>query len=127
MTTKTKKTIGWTISSLLIAFFLFDSIGKLIRIDEVVKATTELGYPVVTIVPIGIVLLISTILYAIPRTSIFGAILLTAYLGGAVATHLRVGNPLFTHMLFPVYFGILVWVGQALRHENSLKLLTGKS
>jgi len=75
----------------------------------------KLGYPEGTIVPLGIVLLICTVLYAIPQTSVLGAMLLTGYLGGAVATHVRVGDPLFTHVLFPVYMGILVWLGIYLR------------
>jgi hypothetical protein len=124
MKTKTKKSIGWTISILMILFLLFDSIGKLVGVAEVVKATSELGYPVGTILPMGLLLLFSTILYAIPRTSIFGAILLTAYLGGAVATNLRVDAPLFSHTLFPVYFGILIWTGLAFRKEDLFKLLT---
>lgn len=124
--TKTRKIIGWAISLLMIVFLLFDSIGKIIGIDQSVKATIELGYPHETILPIGIMLLFFTIFYSIHRTSIFGAILLTAYLGGAVATNLRVEAPLFTHVLFPVFIGILVWLGLAFRQENLFKLFTNK-
>lgn len=126
MNAKTRKIIGWTISLLMIVFLVFDSSGKIIGIAQAVKATFELGYPTEAILPIGIMLLVFTILYSIPRTSIFGAILLTAYLGGAVATNLRVEAPLFTHILFPVYIGVLVWLGLAFRQENLLKLLTNK-
>ena len=124
--TKTRKIIGWAISLLMIVFLLFDSIGKIIGIDQSVKATIELGYPHETILPIGIMLLFFTIFYSIHRTSFFGAILLTAYLGGAVATNLRVEAPLFTHVLFPVFIGILVWLGLAFRQENLFKLFTNK-
>jgi len=74
-----------------------------------------LGYPAATIVPLGIVLLICTALYIVPRTTVLGAIFLTGYLGGAVASNVRIGNPLFTHVLFPVYVGVLLWLGLYLR------------
>jgi len=106
---------GRIISALPIVFLLLDSVGKLVKPAPVVEATVKLGYPEGTIVPLGIVLLICTVLYAIPQTSVLGAMLLTGYLGGAVATHVRVGDPLFTHVLFPVYMGILVWLGIYLR------------
>jgi hypothetical protein len=88
-----------------------------------VQGTIELGYPESVIVGLGVVLLVSVFLYALPRTAVLGAILLTGYLGGAVATHVRVGNPLFSHSLFPVYFGILIWGGLALRDERIRNLL----
>jgi hypothetical protein len=100
---------GRIMGGLVILFLLLDAIGKLMKPEAVVKGTMELGFPVSAIVPIGVTLLICTVLYAIPRTSLLGAILLTGYLGGAVATQVRVGNPLFSHVLFPVYFGILIW------------------
>jgi hypothetical protein len=86
-----------------------DGVMKLMKPEMVVKATVELGYPESVILELGIVLLICVILYAIPVTSVLGAILLTGYLGGAVATHVRVGDPLFTHTLFPVYVALLIW------------------
>ena len=82
------------------------------------EGTVKLGYPETVIVPLGIILLTCTILYVIPRTSVLGAILLTGYLGGAVATHVRVGDPLFTHVLFPVYLGVLIWGGLYLRDDR---------
>ena len=119
MENQTKKTgrswVGLIISGLPVLFLLLDAIGKLIKPPAVVEGTLELGYGENVIVPLGIVLLISTFLYIIPRTSVLGAILLTGYLGGAVATHVRVGNPVFTHMLFPVYLGVLIWLGLYLR------------
>jgi hypothetical protein len=127
MKTRTRKIIGWTISILMIAFLLFDSIGKITRNAYAVQGTVDLGYPDHSIFLIGMILLLCTILYTIPFTSIFGAILLTAYLGGAVATNFRVEAPLYSHVLFPVYIGILLWVGLMLRHESYMKLLTNKS
>lgn len=98
-------------SALAILFLLFDSAGKLLKPAPVVEGTVQLGYPESAILGIGIVELVCLSLYVIPRTSIFGAVLLTGFLGGAVATHVRLGNPLFSHILFPVYIGALVWGG----------------
>lgn len=106
---------GRVISALPVLFLLMDGVMKLAKPAMVVEATVKLGYPETVILPLGIVLLVCTVLYAIPRTSVLGAILLTGYLGGAVATHVRVGNPLFTHTLFPVYLGVFTWGGLYLR------------
>lgn len=124
---KTPAVTGWIISGLLILFFLWDAFGKFSKPEIVVKTTVKLGYPESVITPLGIVLLICTILYAIPRTAFIGAVLLTGYLGGAVATHLRVSAPLFSNTLFPVYFGILVWLGLYLRNAGFKRFLTGKN
>lgn len=109
---------GYIISGLPALLLLLDAVGKLVKPEPVVTGTLELGYQESVIVPLGIVLLGATILYLVPRTAILGAILITAYLGGAVATHVRVGNPLFTHTLVPVYLGILIWFGLYLRDER---------
>jgi len=101
-----------------VLFLLFDGGGKLVKSANVVQWHVQLGYPESVILPLGIVLLISTVLYVIPRTSVLGAILLTGYLGGAVATNVRIGDPLFTHILFPVYFGVLIWLGLYLRDRR---------
>jgi hypothetical protein len=116
-TTVSKKTLwaGRIVSALPILFLLMDSVMKLLKPAFVVDGTVKLGYQESTIVPLGIVLLTCVILYAIPQTSVLGAILLTGYLGGAVATHVRVGDPLFSHVLFPIYMGILIWLGLYLR------------
>ena len=106
---------GWVMGGLPTLFLLLDGVMKLVRPAPVVEGTVSLGYPVDTIVPMGVVLLASTVLYAIPRTAVLGAILLTGYLGGAVATHVRVSHPLFSHTLFPVYVGMLLWGGLWLR------------
>jgi hypothetical protein len=113
---------GRIISALPVLFLLMDGVMKLIKLSMVVEATVKLGYPATTIVPLGIVLLACTVLYVIPRTSVLGAILLTGYLGGAVATHVRVGDPLFSHVLFPVYLGVMLWLGLYLR-EGRLRAL----
>lgn len=117
---------GRILSGLLAVLLALDALGKFLKPEAVVKGTIELGYPESTIVPMGVSLLVSVILYAVPRTAIFGAILLTGYLGGAVATHVRVGNPLFTHVLFPVYVGVLLWIGLTLRDRRLEALLFAK-
>ena len=99
---------------------------KLIKPEMVIKGTVELGYPESTITPIGIILLSFTVIYAIPRTSVFGAILLTGYLGGVVSTHFRMLAPLFSHTLFPVYIAVLIWGGLVLRNAKLKDLLLGK-
>ncbi len=109
---------SYIVSALPVLFLLMDSIGKLIKLESVVAATVDLGYSESVIIPLGVVLLISTILYIIPKTSILGAIILTGYLGGAVATHVRIGNPLFSHILIPVFIGILLWLGLYLRNPR---------
>jgi len=110
--------VGRILSGLVIAFLLFDAGGKLAKIDPVLKSMEELGLPAQSAMTIGVILLVITIMYAIPQTAALGALLLTGYLGGAVAIHVRVENPLFSHTLFPVYIGILLWVGLALRNPK---------
>lgn len=110
-------------SGLPALFLLVDAVGKLVKPAPVVEGTLQLGYPESVILGLGIVLLACTVLYVIPRTAILGAILLTGYLGGAVATHVRVGSPLFTHILFPVYVAVLIWGGLYLRDERLRALI----
>jgi hypothetical protein len=114
---------GRVISALPVLFLLMDGVMKLVKPAIVVETTVKLGYPETVIVPLGIVLLVCTVLYTIPRTSVLGAILLTGYLGGAVATHVRVGDPLFTHALFPVYLGVFIWGGLYLRDTRLRALI----
>jgi hypothetical protein len=125
--TKRRSWAGIIVSALPVLFLLMDGVMKLVKPEPVVTGTVELGYDVSVIVPLGIVLLLSTILYLIPQTAILGAVLLTAYLGGAVATHVRIGNPLFTHTLFPVYLGILLWLGLWLRDARLKALVPFRS
>jgi hypothetical protein len=106
---------GWILTGFSALFLAVDGAGKLIKPDAVLKGTVNLGYDESVIVPLGIVLLIITALYLIPRTAVLGAILLTGYLGGAVATQVRVGNPILAYVLFPVYLGVLIWGGLYLR------------
>jgi len=111
--------IGRILSGLTVLFLIFDSAVKLAQSHWALEATAQLGYSEHVVLPLGIVLLGSTALYAFPRTSIFGAILLTGYLGGATATHLRVGQP----FVFPIVMGVLLWLGVWLRDEQ-LRALT---
>jgi len=89
----------------VILFLIVDGAGKVLRLAPYVEGTAKVGYPAGCLLPLGIVLLASTILYAIPRTAVLGAILLTGYLGGATATHVRLGQP----FVVPVVFGVIVW------------------
>lgn len=114
---------GLILSILPALFLLLDGVMKLTKPEIVVKTTFEIGYQESIIVPLGIVLLICTVLYLIPQTSVLGAILLTGYLGGAVATNARIGSPLFSHILFPVYIGVLVWGGLFLRDSRVSALI----
>lgn len=111
------KVAAWTgriISLLVILFLIFDGVTKVLKVSYVLQASARLHLSVTDTVGIGIVLLICTVLYAIPRTAIFGAILLTGYLGGAVAIQLQAQSPAFENA-FPVIFGVLVWAGLFLR------------
>lgn len=121
----TSKAAIWTgrvISTLVVLFLAFDSITKLIKDPHVLAASADLGYSVPSIVLIGALLLACTVVYVIPRTAVLGAILLTGYLGGAVASNLRVGHPTF-ECVFPVLFGMLVWAGIFLRDGRLRELL----
>jgi len=117
--------IGYGLSGLVILFMLFDGGIKLVPLDVVITATAELGYPpnVEFARGLGILGLACTALYAYPRASVLGAILLTGYLGGTVATHLRAGSPVFSHMLFGVYLGIMLWGGLYLRDDRVRALI----
>lgn len=108
---------GRIISGLVVAFLVFDAVAKLMKIKPVMEANARLGLPEGTIVGIGITLLVCTILYVIPRTAVLGAILLTGYLGGAVSTHVRAGDPAFP-VVFPAIFGVLVWLALYLRDDR---------
>ena len=113
---------GRIISALPVLFLLMDGVMKLVKPAMVVDATVQLGYRETVIVPLGFVLIACTVLYAIPRTSVLGTILLTGYLGGAVATHVRVGEGPFP-VLFPVILGVLLWGGLWLRDARLRALI----
>ena len=109
--------VSYVMSGLVIAFMLFDGSMKLVPLDVVLKSSAELGYPPTPGFArlLGTLGLLCTALYAVPRTSILGAVLLTGYMGATVASHLRLGNPLLTHVLFGVYLAVLAWGGLYLR------------
>ncbi|MFL6550174.1 MAG: DoxX family protein [Povalibacter sp.] len=115
--------LGWAMTGLVIAFLLLDAGMKLAAVQPVLDAGMQIGFPGVDMArKLGALLLICTALYIFPSTSVLGAILVTGFLGGAVATHVRLGNPLFTHVLFGVYVGVLMWGGLILR-EPQLRVL----
>jgi len=117
----------WTsriFSALVFLFMLFDGGIKVLRMAPAVEGTARLGYPTSLVLPIGLVALVCTFLYAIPRTSILGAVLLTGYLGGATATQVRVQDPWF---FFPVAIGVMVWVGPFLMDERLRALIPLRS
>ncbi len=119
---KTRLWAGRILSTLAVLFLLFDSVGHLTMPSPVVEAFVRLGYPLTLGLGIGILGLVCTVLYATPRTSILGAVLLTGYLGGATAANLRVGDPLF-ETLFPVILGALIWTGILLRDDLLRRLV----
>lgn len=108
---------GRVLSAVVVLFMIFDGVIKLPPLEIVTQTMVQLGWPADANVSrmLGTIGLVSTALYALPRTSVLGAILLTAYLGGAVATHVRIGSPLFSHILFGVYLGAILWGGLYLR------------
>ena len=114
---------GRILSGLVVAFLLFDGAIKLIPLDIVVQTSQELGIPVHLARTLGVLTLAGTVLYAIPRTSMLGAILLTGYLGGAIYTHVRAGSPFLTHTFFGVYLGLLIWGGLWLRDDRVRALI----
>ena len=116
---------GRALSAVVVLFMIFDGVIKLPPLDIVTQAMAQLGWPADanTARLIGIIGLISTALYALPRTSVLGAILLTAYMGGAISTHVRIGNPLFSHTLFGVYLGVVLWGGLYLRDPRVRALI----
>ena len=104
-------------------FLVFDTVVKLLKLPSAIQGTTELGYPASTVIWIGLIELICLTLYLVPRTSVLGALLLTGYLGGAIATHVRAGSPLLSHTLFPIYIAFLLWGGLYLRETQLHALL----
>ena len=120
-----RRSIGCVLGLLPALFLAFDAVMKLVKPAFVVEATVRLGYPEGVIVGLGVVLLACTALYLIPRTSFLGAVLLTGYLGGAAATHVRVGSGLFS-IVFPVILGVLLWGGLVLRDERLRALLAAR-
>ena len=112
--------VGRVISALMIVFMLFDGGIKILKLPAAVEGTVRLGYPASTVQPIGVIALVCVLLYAVPRTSILGAILLTGYLGGATATQVRVQDAWY---IFPPVLGALIWAGLYLRDERLRTLI----
>ena len=122
------RTISWTgrsLSTLVILFMVFDGVIHVVKPAPVVEAFAQLGYPLSAAVGLGIVELACVVLYAVPRTAVLGAVLLTAYLGGAVATQLRIGAGAFP-VVFPVIVGVLLWSGLALRDARVRALISSR-
>lgn len=113
---------GRVLSTLATLFLLFDIGLKLFARPEAVEGTRALGYDPDSLLTLGIIQVVCLALYLIPRTAVFGAILWTGYLGGAIATHFRIGNPLFSHQLFPIYVALFLWGGLWLR-DRSLRAI----
>lgn len=114
---------GRIITGIAVAFLIFDVTMKLAMVKEAVEGTVQLGFAPGVIFPLGVIQAACLLLYVIPRTAPFGAVMLTAYLGGAVAIHVRLGNPMFTHVLSPVYVAIFLWGGLYLRDARVRALL----
>ena len=117
--------LGRIVSSLVIVFLLFDGAIKLVPWPVVTETMDKMGYGSSETLArsLGIITIVCTVLYAIPPTSILGAILLTGYLGGAMASHVRIGSPLFSHVLFGLYLGVMVWGGLWLRDRGLRSLI----
>ncbi len=118
--------LGRVLSGLAIIFLLFDGVMKFFMDKlppEALEAGAALQWPAEKMPIVGTILLVCLLLHLIPRTALLGAILLTGYLGGAVASHIRVSNPLLTHTLFPIYVAILIWLGLYLRDARVKKTL----
>ena len=114
---------GRVLTGLAVLFLVFDMSIKLVAAEAAVKTTTELGWPAHHLFTLGLIELACLVIYLIPRTAPLGAVLWTGYLGGAIATHLRLDNPLFSHVLFPIYVAALVWGGLYLRDARVRALL----
>jgi hypothetical protein len=114
---------GRVASGFAVAFLAFDAIFKLTQNPQALEGTAELGYPVSVLFGIGVLEAVCLAFYLLPRTAVLGALLWTGYLGGAIATHVRVGNPLFSHVLFPIYVALFIWGGLWLRDPRVRALL----
>jgi hypothetical protein len=114
---------SYVLTTLVALFLAFDTVLKVLQLGPAMKATSDLGYPAATVLPIGITELVCLGLYVVPQTSVLGAVVLTGYLGGAIATHVRAGSPMFSHVLFPVYVALMLWGGLYLREPRLAELL----
>jgi hypothetical protein len=117
---------GRVLSGLALAFLAFDTVLHLLAPAPALEGAQTLGFSPSVIVPLGIVELVCWVLAVVPRTAVLGTLLWTGYLGGAIATHVRVGNPVFSHILFPVYIAALLWAGLALRDKRVERLFIAR-
>ena len=115
--------VGRLCTGLVALFLAFDTVLKVLKLGPAVEGTMALGYPAGSVQGIGIIELVCLVLYLVPRSSVLGGLLLTGYLGGAIATHVRISSPWFTHTLFPVYVAIVLWGGLYLREKRLRALL----
>lgn len=115
---KGKLLTSYVLSGLVVLFLMFDSVIKVLSLPPAVQATTELGYRAEAVIWIGLIELVCLGLYVAPQTSVLGALLMTGYLGGAIATHVRAGSPLVSHTLFPIYVAAALWGGLYLREQR---------
>jgi hypothetical protein len=121
--TPTQRRTAYVLTALAALFLIFDTIIKLLRLAPAVEGTVALGYPEHAVAVIGAIELVCLVLYLVPQTAVLGAVVMTGYLGGAIATHLRIGNPLLTHTLFPIYVAAMLWGGLYLREPRLRALL----
>ncbi len=122
---KSRLWASYIIQAIVVLMFLMGAVNNLLQTESAIEGATQLGYPAESVLYLGIVLLVSTLLYALPKTSIIGAILLTGWLGGAVASHVIHQDPMFNTVL-PVIFGILIWLSLLLRNKNLQKIFSLK-
>jgi len=120
---KKRRITGYALTGFVALFLTFDTVLKLLQLAPAMQGTIELGYPANSVLVIGVIELVCLVLYLVPRTSVLGALMLTGYLGGAIATHVRIGSPLLTHILFPIYVALMVWGGLYLRESRLRQLL----
>lgn len=127
MSGQTRILTGRILTGLVSTFLVVDGLMKFVHPPQMQATMSQLGWPTdaAAFGWTGAILLVATFLHLVPRTSVLGAVLLTGYLGGAVSAHARVGNPVFSHLLLPVYIGAMVWAGLALRDERVWSALLG--
>jgi len=115
---RTMARYGLVCSGIAVLFLTFDTILKVLKLGPAVEGTIALGYPAFTVQWLGLVELVCLVLYVVPRTSVLGGLLMTGYLGGAVATHVRISSPFLTNTFFPVYVALFLWGGLYLRNKR---------
>jgi DoxX-like protein len=120
---KKRLVAGYVLTVLVALFLTFDKVIKVLKLAPAVQGATQLGYPASAVLRIGLIELVCLVLYLVPRTSVLGALLLTGYLGGPIATHVRLGSPLLSHTLFPIYVSLLLWGGLYLREIRLRELV----